>query len=203
VDASEFPPTYGVDHCLVIGIIAGGDSANRKAVEFAEDDMNQGWKDLSEHAIADPDVLIGISASGSTPYVLGALAQARKNGILTGGIACNRNSKLGNHADFAVEILVGPEIVTGSTRMKSGTAQKLCLNMISTSLMIKLGRVKGNKMVDMQLSNSKLINRGTQMVMDVTGLDKQKAEELLKTHGSVRAAIDHFEKGNSPKHSKF
>jgi N-acetylmuramic acid 6-phosphate etherase len=203
VDASECPPTYGVDHGLVIGIIAGGDSAIRKAVEFAEDDMNQGWKDLSEHAIADPDVLIGISASGSTPYVLGALAQARKNGILTGGIACNRNSKLGNHADFAVEILVGPEIVTGSTRMKSGTAQKLCLNMISTSLMIKLGRVIGNKMVDMQLSNSKLINRGTQMVMDVTGLDKQKAEELLKTHGSVRAAIDHFEKGNSPKHSKF
>ena len=193
VDASECPPTYGVEHGLVVGIIAGGDSAIRKAVEFAEDDTQMGWQDLLEHRIADPDFLIGISASGTTPYVKGALEKAKENGVSTGSIACNKNSLIGTIADFPIEVLVGPEIVTGSTRMKSGTAQKLVLNMISTSLMIKLGRVKGNKMVDMQLSNEKLVNRGTYMVMEATGLDQESANTLLKECGSVRLAVEkHF-----------
>src|SRR5690606_18569892 len=161
VDASECPPTFGVPHGMVIGIMAGGDGAMRKAVEFAEDDENQGWIDLQEHKIDSLDTVIGIAASGTTPYVIGALKNARNNGILTGCITCNPGSPIGLQAEFPIEVAVGPEYVTGSTRMKSGTAQKLVLNMISTAVMIKLGRVKGNKMVDMQLSNNKLVDRGT------------------------------------------
>jgi N-acetylmuramic acid 6-phosphate etherase len=190
VDASECPPTYGVPHGLVIGIIAGGDSAIRKAVEFAEDDTEQGWKDLQEHAISKDDVVIGITASGTTPYVIGTIKKCKEHGITTGGISCNPNSNLSQHCDFPIEIIVGPEFVTGSTRMKSGTAQKLVLNMISTTVMIQLGRVKGNKMVDMQLSNNKLIDRGTKMVMEALKITYEEANELLKQHGSVRKAID-------------
>lgn len=190
VDASECPPTYGVPHGLVIGIIAGGDTAIRKAVEFAEDDTEQGWKDLQEHAIGNDDVVIGITASGTTPYVLGAIEKCKAHGIVTGGITCNPNSKLSQHCDYPIEVIVGPEFVTGSTRMKSGTAQKLVLNMISTSVMIQLGRVKGNRMVDMQLSNNKLIDRGTKMVMEALNVSYEVANELLKKHGSVRKAIE-------------
>ncbi|WP_343748665.1 N-acetylmuramic acid 6-phosphate etherase [Fluviicola sp.] len=192
VDASECPPTFGVPHGMVIGIIAGGDQAIRKAVEFAEDDREQGWKDLKAFEINEKDIVVGIAASGTTPYVLGALERAKKNGVLTGGISCNPGSPLSQLADIAITPVVGPEFVTGSTRMKSGTAQKLVLNMLSTSIMIRLGRVKGNRMVDMQLSNEKLVDRGTHMVMDATGLDEQKANELLLKHGSVRAAVDAF-----------
>jgi N-acetylmuramic acid 6-phosphate etherase len=192
VDASECPPTFGVPHGLVIGIIAGGDNAIRKAVEFAEDDVEQGWKDLSEFNINPQDTVVGIAASGTTPYVLGALEKAKENGILTGGISCNPDSPLSKLADHSITPVVGPEFVTGSTRMKSGTAQKLVLNMISTSLMIKLGRVKGNKMVDMQLSNNKLVDRGVKMIMDELNVNYESAEELLKTHGSVRKAIDNY-----------
>lgn len=190
VDASECPPTYGVPHGLVIGIIAGGDSAIRKAVEFAEDNREQGWKDLLEHAISKDDVVIGITASGSTPYVIGAIDKCKEHDIITGGISCNPNSILSQHCDYPIEIIVGPEFVTGSTRMKSGTAQKLVLNMISTSVMIQLGRVKGNRMIDMQLSNNKLIDRGTKMVMEALNIDYDEANELLKKYGSVRKAID-------------
>jgi N-acetylmuramic acid 6-phosphate etherase len=189
VDASECPPTFGVPQGLVIGIIAGGDAAIRKAVEFAEDDEKQGWKDLQQYKINKKDVLIGIAASGSTPYVAGALREARKKNILTGCIVCNKNSLVASEAEFPVEVVVGPEFVTGSTRMKSGTAQKLVLNMLSTSLMIKLGRVKGNKMVDMQLSNNKLIKRGTKMIMDELKITEKIAEALLKKYGNVRTAI--------------
>jgi N-acetylmuramic acid 6-phosphate etherase len=189
VDASECPPTYGVPHGLVVGLIAGGDSAIRKAVEFAEDDPEQGWKDLQEHAFGELDSLIGIAASGTTPYVVGCLNRARKEGALTGCITCNPGSPVSEAAEFPVEVLTGPEFVTGSTRMKAGTAQKLVLNMISTALMIRLGRVVGNRMVDMQLSNNKLIDRGTKMVMDATGLDFEQAGLLLKEKGSVRKAI--------------
>lgn len=189
VDASECPPTFGVPHGLVIGIIAGGDSAIRKAVEFAEDDTQQGWKDLEEHAIGADDILVGIAASGSTPYVIGAIDTAREKGILTAGITCNPGSLLAQKAEHPLVALVGPEFVTGSTRMKSGTAQKLVLNMISTSLMIGLGRVKGNRMVDMQLSNNKLIDRGTHMVMDALNVDYDTANKLLKEYGSVRKAV--------------
>lgn len=192
LDASECPPTYGVEQGLVIGLIAGGDSAIRVAVEFAEDDPMQGWKDLQTYSINSRDLVIGIAASGNTPYVAGALEQCRKNGITTGCVVCNNNSRVASHADFPVEVIVGPEFVTGSTRMKSGTAQKLVLNMISTSAMIQLGRVKGNKMVDMQLSNNKLVHRGTQMVMNQTGLDERGAEALLKQQGSVRKAVDFY-----------
>ncbi len=188
VDASECPPTFGVPHGLVIGIIAGGDSAIRKAVEFAEDSENQGWKDLIEHKIGPEDIVVGIAASGTTPYVIGAVKQARQNGVLTGAITCNEGSPLAEAVEHPMEIITGPEYVTGSTRMKAGTAQKLVLNMISTSLMIQLGRVEGNKMVDMQLSNNKLVDRGTRMVMDALGVDYQKANELLLKHGSVREA---------------
>lgn len=190
VDASECPPTYGVEHGLVIGLIAGGDKAIRKAVEFAEDDRAQGWNDLQEYMISDKDVVIGIAASGSTPYVVGALEQCNKYNIATGCITCNPGSAVAQVAQYPVEVVVGPEFVTGSTRMKSGTAQKLVLNMISTSVMIRLGRVKGNRMVDMQLSNNKLIDRGTHMVMEATGLDYETANRLLEQHGSVRKAVE-------------
>jgi len=190
VDASECPPTFGVPHGLVVGIIAGGDSAIRKAVEFAEDSENEGWKDLLEHEINPNDTVVGIAASGTTPYVIGAIKQARLKGILTAAITCNEGSPLAEAAEYPMEIITGPEYVTGSTRMKAGTAQKLVLNMISTSLMIQLGRVKGNKMVYMQLSNNKLVDRGTRMVMETLGIDYQKANELLLEHGSVRAAIN-------------
>jgi N-acetylmuramic acid 6-phosphate etherase len=190
VDASECPPTYGVPHGLVVGIIAGGDKAIRKAVEFAEDDIEQGWKDLLEHEISNQDVVIGITASGSTPYVVGAIKRCKEKGILTGGISCNPDSALSASCDFPIEIIVGPEFITGSTRMKSGTAQKLVLNMISTSVMIKLERVKGNKMVDMQLSNNKLIDRGTKMVMDALKISYEDANNLLQKHNSVRKAIE-------------
>jgi N-acetylmuramic acid 6-phosphate etherase len=174
----------------VIGIIAGGDQAIRKAVEFAEDDKEQGWKDLLEFDINENDVVVGIAASGTTPYVLGALETAKSKGIITGGISCNPDSPLSKLADIAITPVVGPEFVTGSTRMKSGTAQKLVLNMLSTAVMIRLGRVKGNKMVDMQLSNEKLVDRGTRMVMEATGLDEKTSNELLLKYGSVRAAVD-------------
>ena len=194
VDASECPPTYGVAHGIVIGIIAGGDGAIRKAVEFAEDDPGQAWKDLQEHMINHKDTVIGIAASGNTPYVIGGVKKARENGVLTGCITCNPDTPLAWEAEFPIEPVVGPEFVTGSTRMKAGTAQKLVLNMISTSVMIQLGRVKGNKMVDMQLSNRKLIDRGTKMVMEMLQIDEKTAEELLKAHGSVRKVISHFKK---------
>lgn len=190
VDASECPPTYGVPHGMVIGLIAGGDSAIRKAVEFAEDNENQAWEDLQEHALSRHDVVIGIAASGTTPYVVGGLKKCRENSIVTGCITCNAGSPIVQFADYPVEVVTGPEFVTGSTRMKAGTAQKLVLNMITTSVMIKLGRVKGNKMIDMQLSNVKLIDRGTQMVMQELNISYNEANELLKKYGSVRKAID-------------
>jgi N-acetylmuramic acid 6-phosphate etherase len=190
VDASECPPTFGVDHGIVIGIMAGGESAMRKAVEFAEDDTEQGWKDLQEYKITDLDSVIGIAASGSTPYVIGALQHCNKNDILTGCITCNPESDIALYARFPMTPIVGPEFVTGSTRMKSGTAQKLILNMISTSIMIGLGKVKGNRMVDMQLSNNKLVDRGTKMVMKETGLSYNEAKILLEEHGSVRKAAN-------------
>ena len=189
VDASECPPTFGVPHGLVIGIIAGGDAAIRKAVEFAEDDREQGWKDLQELAVGKEDTVIGIAASGGTPYVIGALEKCNAAGILTGGITCNPGSPLALTAKHSIVAVVGPEFVTGSTRMKSGTAQKLILNMISTAVMIKLGRVKGNRMVDMQLSNNKLVDRGTRMVMETLNVPYEEANALLKKHGSVRKAV--------------
>jgi N-acetylmuramic acid 6-phosphate etherase len=190
VDASECPPTYGVPHGLVVGLIAGGDAAIRKAVEFAEDDTELGWKDLLKHDISSKDVVVGIAASGTTPYVIGALQKCRANNISTGCIVCNEGSPVAAQADIAVECVVGPEFVTGSTRMKSGTAQKLILNMLSTASMIKIGRVQGNRMVDMQLSNNKLIERGIKMIVEATGVDYDKAKQLLEKHGSVRKAID-------------
>lgn len=196
VDASECPPTFGIEHGIVVGIIAGGDTAIRRAVEFAEDDREQGWKDLLEFNINAKDTVVGIAASGTTPYVLGALEKAKSEGILTGGISCNPDSPLANLADFPMTPVVGPEFVTGSTRMKSGTAQKLVLNMISTSLMIKLGRVKGNKMVDMQLSNNKLVDRGTRMVAEELKIDYDLAAELLQKNGSVRKAVDYYKSLN-------
>jgi N-acetylmuramic acid 6-phosphate etherase len=189
VDASECPPTFGVAQGLVIGLIAGGDSAIRKAVEFAEDDIQQGWKDLKKYKITTKDVVIGIAASGTTPYVVAALAQCRKNKIVTGSICCTKNAPLSATADYPIEILTGPEFVTGSTRMKAGTAQKLALNMISTGVMIQLGRVKGNRMVDMQLSNNKLVKRGTRMIVSELGISAAAAEKLLLKEGSVRKAI--------------
>jgi N-acetylmuramic acid 6-phosphate etherase len=191
VDASECPPTYGVPQGMVIGLIAGGDKAIRKAVEFAEDDKEQGWKDLQQHKITKKDVVIGIAASGSTPYVIGVLEHCNKNNIVSACIVCNKNSAVAKVAKHKIEVIVGPEFVTGSTRMKSGTAQKLVLNMISTSVMIKLGRIKGNKMVDMQLSNNKLVDRGTKMVADELKVPYKKANELLLKHGSVRKAVDY------------
>ncbi|MFM1744329.1 MAG: N-acetylmuramic acid 6-phosphate etherase [Bacteroidota bacterium] len=193
LDASECPPTYGVPHGLVIGLIAGGDGAIRKAVEFAEDDSEQGWLDLQSHQINSLDSVIGIAASGTTPYVTGALEKCNKAGVLTGCITCNPGSPVALTAYYPIVVVTGPEFVTGSTRMKAGTAQKLVLNMISTALMIRMGRVKGNRMVDMQLSNLKLIDRGTRMVMEATGLDPADAELLLKKHGSVRNAVAAFQ----------
>ena len=189
VDASECPPTFGVSQNLVVGIIAGGDSAIRKAVEFAEDDINQGWSDLNKFKINKLDSVIGIAASGTTPYVIGALKKCNDFGILTGSITCNPNSPLDEIAKYSIVPIVGPEFITGSTRMKSGTAQKLILNMISTTLMIQLGKIKGNKMIDMQLSNNKLVSRAEKMVMEETNVNLETAKKLIKLHGSVRKAI--------------
>ena len=189
VDASECPPTYGVDHGLVIGLIAGGDGAIRKSVEFAEDDPEGGWKDLQKYNINEKDVVIGIAASGTTPYVVGALQRGNRHNIATGAITCNPGSPLANEALYPVEVVTGPEFVTGSTRMKAGTAQKLVLNMISTSVMIKLGKVKGNKMVDMQLSNNKLVERGTKMIVETLGISYEEANKMLLKYGSVRKAV--------------
>jgi len=190
LDASEIPPTYGMPQGKVIGLIAGGDAAIRKAVENAEDNTAQAWKDLMHYEISSKDILIGIAASGRTPYVIGGVKDARAKGIITGCIVCNADSELGKHVDFPVEVVVGPEFVTGSTRMKAGTAQKLVLNMITTTTMIRLGRVKGNKMVDMQLTNHKLVGRGTRMVMEELDIPEKEAEQLLKEFGSVRKAVD-------------
>ncbi len=190
VDASECPPTFGVDHGRVVGIIAGGDAAIRKAVENAEDSTTQGWKDLEEFNINSNDTVVGIAASGTTPYVISALEKCNENGIITGCITCNAGSPLAKTAQFPIVAVVGPEFVTGSTRMKAGTAQKLILNMISTATMIQLGHVKGNKMVDMQLSNDKLVDRGTKMVMEETGLDYDSANKMLLEFGSVRKAVE-------------
>jgi len=192
VDASECPPTFGVPFDWVVGIIAGGDGAIRKAVEFAEDDINQAWKDLSAYHITDKDVVVGIAASGTTPYVIGGLKAANQNNLVTGCVVCNIDSPVAAEATYPVEVVTGPEFVTGSTRMKAGTAQKLVLNMLSTSVMIQLGRVKGNKMVDMQLTNNKLVDRGTRMVMNETGLNEYTAGGLLKQQGSVRKAVDFY-----------
>ena len=192
VDASECPPTFGVPFEMVIGLIAGGDKAIRKAVEFAEDDVKQGWIDLKKYNIKSADCLIGIAASGSTPYVVGAMKMANEEGILTGCLVCNGASEMAAIASFPVEIIVGPEFLTGSTRMKAGTAQKLALNMLSTAIMIKLGKVKGNKMIDMQMTNEKLVARGEQMIMDELKIDKARAKALLARYGSVRKAIESF-----------
>lgn len=192
LDASECPPTYGVPHDWVIGLIAGGDTAIRKAVENAEDDSEQAWEDILEYGFNSQDTILGIAASGTTPYVIGGVKKARAKGLLTGAITCNPNSPLSQEVAHPLEAVVGPEFVTGSTRMKAGTAQKLILNMISTSVMIKLGRVKGNKMVDMQLSNAKLVQRGTKMIMEATGLNEDSARVLLLEKGSVRNATEYF-----------
>jgi N-acetylmuramic acid 6-phosphate etherase len=189
VDASELPPTFGLEHGRVIGLIAGGDKAIRKAVEFAEDDEEGGWKDLQQHNISSKDIVIGIAASGTTPYVVGAIKRSKENNIVTGAITCNANSPLAKAAEYPIEVVVGPEFVTGSTRMKAGTAQKLVLNMISTAVMIQLGRIKGNKMVDMQLTNNKLVKRGAQMLMEALKIDEIKAEAMLTKYGSVRRAL--------------
>jgi len=192
LDASECPPTFGVPHDLVIGLIAGGDSAIRKAVEFAEDDTEQGWKDLQAYDLTPKDIVVGIAASGTTPYVVGALEQCNQHQIPTGCITCNAGSPLAKTAQFPIEVVVGPEVVTGSSRMKGGTAQKLILNMITTTTMIQLGRIKGNKMVDMQLSNHKLVDRGVRMLMNELNISEQEAKRLLEHHQSVRAAITAF-----------
>jgi len=189
VDASECPPTYGVPQGLVVGLIAGGDAAIRKAVEFAEDDEEQGWKDLEAHDISSKDFVIGITASGTTPYVVGAVKRCRENGIATGGITCNPNAPLSANVDFPIEVITGPEFVTGSTRMKAGTAQKLVLNMISTSAMIKTGRVLDNKMIDMQLTNEKLIDRGAKMLQRMFAWNYDRARFILLEFGSVRAVM--------------
>ena len=194
VDASECPPTYGVPHDLVVGIIAGGDGAIRKAVEFAEDDPEQAWKDLRAYTIEAVDTVVGLAASGRTPYVIGGLNAAREAGCLTGCIVCNPGSAVAQAAEFPVEVVTGPEFVTGSTRMKAGTAQKLALNMLSTAVMIQLGRVKGNKMVDMQLSNIKLQQRAAHMVMDELNVSETEAKDLLTRFGNVRGAIDNYTK---------
>lgn len=190
VDASECPPTFGVPHDWVIGLIAGGDAAIRKAREFAEDDDTQAWKDLEAYDITDRDVVIGIAASGTTPYVVGGLRDAREHGVVTGCVTCNPGAPVTRNADFPIVVVVGPEFVTGSTRMKAGTAQKLVLNMISTSVMIRLGRILDNKMVDMQLTNNKLVERGTEMIRQRCDVDVQRARALLLKHGSVRRVFE-------------
>ena len=192
VDASECPPTYGVPHGLVVGIMAGGDKAIRKAVENAEDDFEQAWLDLQQHQINAKDIVVGIAASGRTPYVIGGLEKCRAAGIATGCIVCNAASKVAQVAEFPVEVVTGPEFVTGSTRMKAGTGQKLALNMLTTATMIRLGHVKGNKMVDMQLSNHKLVHRAVRMVMDEIPVTEAEAEKLLQQHGSVRGVLDNY-----------
>lgn len=191
LDASEIPPTYGMPFDLIIGIIAGGETAIRKPVENAEDDAKQGWRDLQQYKVSDKDIVVGVAASGTTPYVIGALEECNRRGIPTGCIVCNPGSPIAERADYPIEVIVGPEFVTGSTRMKSGTAQKLVLNMLSTAVMIRIGRVEDNKMVNMQLTNSKLVDRGTRMVMEGTGLtDYEQAKELLLRSGSVKKAVD-------------
>jgi N-acetylmuramic acid 6-phosphate etherase len=197
LDASEIPPTYGMPYGKVIGLIAGGDEAIRKAVESAEDDLEQAWKDLQKYNINELDTLVGIAASGNTPYVIGGLHDARENGILTACITCNPDAPVSKEADIAIEAIVGPEFVTGSTRMKAGTAQKMVLNMISTTTMIKLGHVKGNKMVDMQLTNKKLVKRGTKMIQEELGISSKEAKSLLLTYGSVREAVNFYKKNNN------
>lgn len=192
LDASEIPPTYGMPNTLVIGLIAGGDRALRNSVEAAEDDPNKAWEELQSYHIDVNDTLVGIAASGTTPYVIGALKKAKVAGILTGAISCNPDSPMAEEAEIAIEPVVGPEFVTGSTRMKSGTAEKMVLNMITTSAMIQLGRVRGNRMVNMQLTNQKLIDRGTRMIMEELRLDYEQAKHLLFLHGSVREAIDSY-----------
>ena len=192
LDASEIPPTFGMPPTVVIGLIAGGDTALRNPVENAEDDMSRGWEELLQHHINSEDTVIGIAASGTTPYVIGAMRTAREHGILTGCITSNPNSPMAAEADVPIEVIVGPEYVTGSSRMKSGTAQKMILNMISTTIMIELGRVQGNKMVNMQLSNKKLVDRGTRMLVEELGLDYGKAKALLLMHGSVKKAVDAY-----------
>ena len=190
VDASECPPTYGVDDNVIIGLIAGGDNAIRKSIEKAEDNTSQAWKDLIDKKINHKDSIIGISASGRTPYVVGGIKECKKKNIFTGSIVCNKNSELSKNSDISIEVVVGPEVVTGSTRMKAGTAQKLILNMISTILMIKLGKVKGNKMIDMQLSNSKLIDRGTRIVASELDISYKEAKKVLRDNKSVRKSIE-------------
>ena len=197
LDASEIPPTFGMPPTVVIGLIAGGDTALRNPVENAEDDMSRGWEELLQHHINSEDTVIGIAASGTTPYVIGAMHTAREHGILTGCITSNPNSPMATEADVPIEVIVGPEYVTGSSRMKSGTAQKMILNMISTTIMIELGRVQGNKMVNMQMSNQKLIDRGTRMIIEELHLDYEKAEALLLLHGSVKSAIEAYLRHNS------
>jgi N-acetylmuramic acid 6-phosphate etherase len=192
VDASECPPTFGVPFDLVNGIIAGGDKAIRKAVENAEDNANQAWMDLQEHNISKNDIVIGIAASGTTPYVIGGLKACNEHNIITGSISCNAGSPLSQTANFPIDVVVGPEFVTGSSRMKAGTAQKLVLNMISTATMIQLGKVKGNKMVDMQLSNNKLVDRGVKMIMGEIPVSYEEASQLLSNYGSVRKAVDYY-----------
>ncbi|WP_289657991.1 N-acetylmuramic acid 6-phosphate etherase [Flavobacterium panacagri] len=194
VDASECPPTFGVPFDLVNGIIAGGDTAIRRAVENAEDSTTNAWIDLQNHNIDSNDVVIGIAASGTTPYVISGLEACNQNNIITGCITCNAGSPLALTAQFPIEVVVGPEFITGSSRMKAGTAQKLVLNMISTAAMIQLGKVRGNKMVDMQLSNIKLVDRGVKMIMDEIPVSYEEASELLKKYGSVRNAVDNYNK---------
>ena len=196
VDASEIPPTFGLDHGFVIGLIAGGDGAIRKAVEMAEDNEELGWSDIMAFNPSARDVVVGIAASGTTPYVVGALRRARESGIFTGAITCNTGTPVAENADVAIEVVTGPEFVTGSTRMKAGTAQKLVLNMITTSVMIRLGRVRGNKMINMQLTNQKLIRRGSKMISEELGLDNETSKKLLLLHGSVKKALDAFRDNN-------
>lgn len=195
LDASEIPPTFGMPNTYVIGLIAGGEHALRNPVEDAEDNLYGGWEELVELNINDNDTLVGIAASGTTPYVIGALRKARENGILTAAISCNPNSPIADEAEIKIEPIVGPEYVTGSTRMKSGTAQKMVLNMITTTTMIQLGRVKGNRMVNMQLTNQKLVDRGTRMIVEELGLNYEQAKNLLLLHGSVKEATDSYKKG--------
>lgn len=194
LDASEIPPTYGMPDTYVIGLIAGGDSALRNPVESAEDNIDKAWEELMSYNINQNDTLVGIAASGTTPYVVGALRRARENGILTGAISCNPQSPVAAEAEIKIEVVVGPEYITGSTRMKSGTAQKMVLNMISTATMIQLGRVKGNRMINMQLTNQKLVDRGTRMLVDELGINYQQAKNLLMLHGSVQVALESYQK---------
>ena len=197
LDASECPPTFGVPYDMVTGIIAGGDGAIRKAVEFAEDELQQAWLDLLKHNINSNDFVIGLAASGTTPYVIGALQKCREHNIQTGSISCNPDAVISQYADYPIEVIVGPEFLTGSTRMKSGTAQKLVLNMISTTVMIQLGRVEDNKMIDMQLSNEKLVERGIQMILQQANVSYDVAKQLLKSSGSVRAALEIIQQSNT------